>query len=143
MRFLSAFLTSSISLLLLGGTLKTLMAQSTVYDQGHIDQFCAENAEEPQPGVQFDGEEASPTVMQLAPGRYEYPTEGALILFPNNHFLLRLPTNTNEMVATDAQDLLVPREGILGGCSAEHLSEVVVKNDIDVNSLELVAPYTN
>lgn len=113
------------------------------YGKEDIDQFCEEpERSTPQPGIQFDGEAASPEVMALATGRYEYPNEGVLLYFANKHFLLRLPKmeEGDVMYGTDGDDLF-DTSGLVGGCSPEQLSEALVKNGISVDSLEFTKPY--
>lgn len=121
------------------------VAQSKQYGKGaDIYKFCAENENEPQPGMQFDGKEASVIVMQLESGRYEYPNEGSLDLFPEKYFVLKLPSlQREEIYGTDGNDLIIGGTNpIIGGCSLEQLSEVIRKNNMSIDSFKLEKPYT-
>jgi len=114
------------------------------YGKEGIDRFCEEPGRSvPQPGTHFDGEQASPEVMALATGRYEYGDGGLLLFFENKHFLLklsRLPQGGGPIYGTDGDDLL-DAAGMVGGCSPEQLSEALLNNGVSVGSLELVALY--
>lgn len=130
-------------ILCFGGVSSLALAQSNRalgYGKDEIDSFCSRITNKPQLGIQFDGKEASPMIMQLAPGKYEYPNQGALLLFPNKHYLLQLSSDRSGIYGTDGDDLLA-KGGIVGGCSVEQLSEAILNNSIRIDSLKLVKPY--
>ena len=60
--------------------------------KGDLDSFCEEQA-----GVslssatQPNGEQPSPAVIQLAPGRYTHPDMAALLLYPDGRYFVRPP----------------------------------------------------
>ncbi|PZD73967.1 hypothetical protein C1752_01531 [Acaryochloris thomasi RCC1774] len=105
-----------------------------------VDDFCAKSTNKPKPGFQFDGKRAATAIMQLAPGKYEYPNAGALLLFSSKHYLIKLPTDSKGIYGTDGDDILFGG-GIVGGCSSEQLSEAISNNKMSVNDLKLVNPY--
>ncbi len=143
MKIFNPLLTILLTLSVVSGLPLIAVAEASrksSYGKDDIDEFCAGSTNKPQPGMQFDGKEASLAVMRLAPGKYEYPNEGILLLFLNKHFLLRLPTNRNGIFGTDGDDF-ISTEGIVGGCSAEQLSEVILNNNIRIELFELVKPY--
>lgn len=115
----------------------------TFYGKEDISEFCETRPMTVQPGVQFNGVAASDVVMRMAPGQYTYHNEGNLIIFSNKHFLLQIATGTNAVTATDGPDLLIPGARILGGCSAEQLSEALTANNIDVDAFERVEGYSD
>lgn len=86
-------------------------------------------------GMQFSGVAASPTVMAMAPGEYDYLSEGSLLLFPAGEFILKFPEARDNVGLTDGPDLY-NRVAIIG-CSAEQLSEAILKNEL---SVELFRP---
>jgi len=99
-----------------------------------IAEFCATSENKPQPGMQFDGKAASPTVLELAAGIYVYPDEGVLIITEEKHYFLQLPTTRQGIYGTDGDDYIIG-SGVVAGCSAEQLSEAIANNSISTELL--------
>jgi len=110
------------------------------FGKSDIDAFCAKSTGKPSPGIQLDGKRADADVMRLQPGKYRYPKQGALLLFPDAHFLLQLPTDREGIHGTSGDDLLASG-GIVGGCSKEQLSEALQSNRLQASSFERVTSY--
>jgi len=101
--------------------------------------FCSDK-KSPITGKQFNGDRANKTVMKMVAGKYSYPNGGALLLFLNNNYVLKLPKNSNGIHGTSADDLMASG-GILGGCSKEQLSEVMRENGLKSLYFKLVKMY--
>ena len=133
---------SLLSLSMLGTALaSTSFAQTSSsespYTPEKIDAFCADSgAALPPAGVQPNGERALSTVMQLSPGLYQYPNGGVLLLFSNKTFFIKVPAVSNTLSGTSGPDMLYAGQRVIGGCSAEQLSEVVVANSLDAESFQ-------
>ena len=112
------------------------------YGKDDINAMCtSDSVTAPEPGMHFDGTVAAVAVLELAPGRYDYPNEGAMLFFPDGQFLLKLPDDGRDTTyGTDGSDLL-GQGGIVGGCFAEQLSEAIANNSLDVDSFVLVSAY--
>ena len=110
------------------------------FGKSDIDRVCAKTRHKPAPRVQFDGKKANIEVMRLQPGKYNYPNQGALLLFANAHYLIKLPQNRDGIHGTDGNDLLASG-GIVGGCSKEQLSEAMQNNKLQVSSFKLIKIY--
>lgn len=111
-----------------------------VFSKSDIDRICANSRHSPTHGIQFDGQRANVAVMRLRPGKYGYLGQGALLLFANDHYLLKLPRNRNGIHGTNGDDLLAGG-GIIGGCSKEQLSEAIQNNALQVSSFRLIKSY--
>ena len=120
----------------------TASSKQQGYGKDDINEFCtSDRVRAPESGVHFDGTEADPTVLAMTPGRYSYPNEGAMLFYPDGQFLLRLPDDGRDTTyGTDGSDLL-GGGGIVGGCFAEQLSEVIANNSLDVELFTLVNAY--
>ena len=109
------------------------------FGKNDIVKFCSNNAM-PIKGKQFNGKPAIPLVLKMVAGKYSYMNGGALLLFSNNSYLLKLPKNRNGIHGTTADDLMASG-GILGGCSKEQLSEAIRKNSLKSIHFKLVKRY--
>ena len=105
-----------------------------------VDAFCNKPRTAPKKGVRFDGKPASPEVLAMKPGRYAYPANGALLYFPDQTYLIRLPDTRKGIFGTDGDDMLMSG-GILAGCFAEQLPEIFEKNELDFGAFELVKAF--
>lgn len=116
--------------------------QQQGYGKDDINELCtSDRVTAPEPGMHFDGTVASTAVLAMAPGRYDYPSEGAMLLFPDGQFLLKLPNDGRDTTyGTDGSDLL-GQGGIVGGCFGEQLSEAIANNSLNVDSFVLVSAY--
>lgn len=104
-----------------------------------IEKFCLHpeviNSNPPDKGIQYDGKKADPKVMALKVGRYYLPDNAVILLFDTGRFLVRVNDHRNHKVfGTDGPDLMLAG-GLVGGCYPEQLSEVVVKNNLDISIL--------
>ncbi len=110
------------------------------FGKDDIINFCKDKPT-PLIGKQFDGKKASKSVLSMVAGKYAYPGGGAMLLYSNGYYLLKLPTNHGGIVTgSDGPDLMASG-GILGGCSKEQLSEVILKNHLNIKHLKLVKKY--
>ena len=109
------------------------------FGKNDIVKFCS-NKSMPIEGKQFNGERAIPSVLKMVAGKYSYINGGALLLFSNNTYILKLPKNRNGTHGTTADDLMASG-GILGGCSKEQLSEAIRKNSLKSIYFKLVKRY--
>ena len=136
------FLTMSLGLFTIGSFIAAGHAEASErgFGKSDIDRFCAKSGHQPVAGQQFDGRSADVEVMRLQPGKYSYPDQGALLLFPDGHYLLQLPRNRDGIHGTAGDDLLASG-GIVGGCSKEQLSEAVQKNRLQPSSFERIKRY--
>lgn len=116
--------------------------QAQGYGKDDINEMClSDNVTTPETGMHFDGSEASAAVLALAPGRYDYPDQGAMLFYPDGQFLLKLPEDgRSNTYGTDGSDLLA-QGGIIGGCFAEQLSEAIANNSLEVDAFVLVNAY--
>ena len=105
-----------------------------------VDQFCGEERTQTTPGMQFNGKKASTAVMSMAPGRYDYIDNGAMMYFANKSYLVRLPDTRKGIFGTDGDDM-VAGGGLIIGCNGEQLSEIFERNELDINAFTLVKPY--
>ena len=107
-----------------------------------VDSMCDRPTDTPKPktGYQYDGNKASKDVMNMTSGRYSYPLGGALLAWPDNRYLLKLPSSSKGIYGTDGDDLLV-KGGIVGGCSKEQLSEAIARNELTLSDFTLVKAY--
>ena len=107
-----------------------------------INNMCIKVTNKPESGLQHDGEKANLAVLQMTPGMYSYPNEGALLLFTNDNYLLKLPKSDKPrtIFGTDGDDMLL-RSGIVGGCYKEQLSEALQRNELDPSLLRLQKSY--
>jgi len=119
----------------------TTEANAEGFGRADVDNFCENITNKAKPGLQFDGKKADEKIIQLKPGKYKYPKKGMILLFENNHFLLRLPSDRDGIHGTDGDDLIASG-GIVGGCSKEQLSEVFQNNKLDIKTLKLIKAYT-
>ena len=127
-----------ITLLLLSTLfLSTLSAKG--FGKSDIVRFCSDK-EIPTVGEQFDGQPANAVVLKMVAGKYSYPDGGALLLFLNNHYILKLPQNRNGIHGTSTDDLLAAG-GIVGGCSKEQLSEALEVNGLKSMNFKLIKKY--
>lgn len=104
-----------------------------------IDEFCEGRENLPQPGIQFDGQAASPAVLDLAQGIYTYPNQGILISVLGR-YVLQLPTDRQGIYGTDGDDYIVG-SGVVAGCSAEQLSEAIANNNLILDDFQLIRAY--
>lgn len=132
--------TLSLSAVLLLTVIAT-EANAKGFGRADVDKFCEQSTNKAKPGLQFDGKKADEKIIQLKPGKYKYPKQGMILLFENNHFLLRLPSDRDGIHGTDGDDLLAAG-GIVGGCSKEQLSEAFQNNKLDIKTLKLIKTYT-
>lgn len=111
------------------------IAESSM-EREDVEAFCAEpeRAAPPSPGVQFDGVEADPRVMTLEAGRYDLPENAAVLLFESGAYIVRVKDYAGGAIDSDGDDM-VAGGGLVGGCSREQLSEVIVKNGLDPDML--------
>lgn len=107
--------------------------------KAEVDTFCAQSTTTTRAGMQFNGKLASPDVMRMAAGRYNYPDNGALLYFPDKSYLIRLPETRDGIYGTDGDDMMMSG-GMLAGCSTEQLSEVIERNGLVFENFELVRP---
>ncbi len=122
-------------------SLFSVEANAKGFGKADIDNFCAKSTNKAEPGMQFDNKKANINIMQLKPGKYQYPNKGMLLLFKNNHYLLKLPENRDGIHGTDGDDLIASG-GIVGGCAKEQLSEAFQKNQLNIKTLKLIKLYT-
>ena len=127
----------SITLLLFTFLLNVALAKG--FGKSDIVKFCT-NKELPIAGKQFDGKYAIKTVLSMVAGKYSYPNGGALLLFSNNYYILKLPRNRDGIHGTATDDLLASG-GIVGGCSKEQLSEAIRKNNLSSSYFKLIKRY--
>ncbi len=113
--------------------------QAKGFGKKDIVNYCS-SKKLPTSGKQFNGITADKIVMNLLAGKYSYPNGGALLLFTNNYYILKLPSNRNGIHGTSTDDLMASG-GILGGCSKEQLSEAISKNSLTTNSFKLLKKY--
>ena len=113
--------------------------QAKGFGKKDIVNYCS-SKKLPTAGKQFNGISADKMVMNLLAGKYSYPNGGALLLFTNNYYILKLPSNRNGIHGTSTDDLIASG-GILGGCSKEQLSEAVSKNKLTAKSFKLLKKY--
>ena len=114
-------------------------ASAKGFGRDDIVEFCTDKAL-PTAGKQFNGERAIETVLNMEAGKYSYPNGGALLLFSNNNFILKLPKNRNGIHGTATDDLLASG-GIVGGCSKEQLSEAIRENSLKSIFFKLLKKY--
>ncbi|MEL7359215.1 MAG: hypothetical protein AAFN40_21995 [Cyanobacteria bacterium J06560_6] len=116
--------------------------QQQGYGKDDINEFCiSDRVTAPEPGMQFDGVEASEAVLAMVPGQYDYPEGGAMLFFPDGQFLLKLPEDGRGTIyGTDGSDLLAGG-GIVGGCFVEQLSEAIANNSLTIDAFVLVRSY--
>ena len=114
-------------------------ASAKNFGKDDIVKFCTDKAL-PTAGKQFNGERAIESVLNMKAGKYSYPNGGALLLFSNNNFILKLPKNRNGIHGTATDDLLASG-GIVGGCSKEQLSEAIRENSLKSVNFKLVKRY--
>jgi len=105
-----------------------------------VDKLCETSTNDPIPGKQFNGKLAATEVLIMQPGRYSYPNNGALLLFADKSYLVRLPDTRQGIYGTDGDDLLMAG-GIVGGCHIEGLSEVFERNKLTFGDFELEAAF--
>ena len=129
-----------VAVVSLSSTALSEMSQDQGYGKSDIDRFCDTAVSETEQGVQFNGKKADETVLEMTSGRYSYPGGGALLLFGNDRYLIKLPNGYNGIYGTDGDDLLAAG-GIVGGCSKEQLSEAVQNNDLEPDEFDLVERY--
>ena len=123
-------------------TLLSLLINTAVakgFGKDDIAKFCSDK-KSPITGKQFNGESANTSVLKLVAGKYSYPNGGAMLLFANNNYIVKLPNNRDGIHGTDGDDLIASG-GILGGCSKEQLSEVVAENGLSAGLFVLVKRY--
>lgn len=113
--------------------------QAKGFGKKDIVNFCS-SKKLPTSGKQFNGVDADKTVMGLLAGKYKYSNGGALLLFTNNYYILKLPSTKNGIHGTSTDDLMASG-GILGGCSKEQLSEAISTNKLTVKSFKLLKKY--
>jgi len=108
-----------------------------------IDSMCDRPTDtpRPKPGYQYDGDKASEAVMTIAPGMYSYPLGGAMLVWSDNRYLIKLPSSRKGIFGTDGDDLLA-KGGLVGGCSLEQLSEAISRNDLTFGDFKMVKRYT-
>ena len=129
---------SMLSTALASASFAQTSSSESPYTQEEIDAFCADSsAALPPAGIQPNGERALSTVMQLSPGLYQYPNGGVLLLFSNKTFFIKVPAISSTLSGTDGPDMLYASQRIIGGCSAEQLSEVIVANSMDAGSFQV------
>ena len=109
------------------------------FGQNDVIKFCSDK-KSPILGKQFDGKTASNSVLNLVAGKYSHPNGGALLLFTNNYYIMKLPSNTKVTRGTSTDDLMASG-GILGGCSKEQLSEAISINGLVGTSFKLLKKY--
>ena len=127
----------SLFVLLSLGVLNSASAKG--FGKNDIVKFCSNKAM-PIAGKQFNGERANQSVLKMVAGKYSYPNGGALLLFSNNSYIVKLPKNRDGIHGTSADDLMASG-GILGGCSKEQLSEVMRKNGLKSLYFKLIKRY--
>ncbi len=118
-------------------------AQKKGYGFEDINKMCQNVSSKPERGMQFDGNKANPKILNMPAGKYIYPDNGVLVVYKNDNYLIKLPRKGNEGIAingTDGDDLLI-MGGIVGGCFKEQLSEVIRKNNLELERFTLVKAY--
>lgn len=108
------------------------------YGKQDIAQFCSDK-KLPSPGKQYNGRYANNLVLKLVAGKYSYPNGGALLLFADNSYLLKIPSNRKKIVGTSGSDFMGGK--VLGGCSKEQLSEALRANSLKSTFLKLRKKY--
>jgi len=127
----------SIAVLLSLGFLN--LASAKGFGKKDIIEFCSDK-KSPILGKQFNGERANSSVLKMVAGKYSYPNGGAMLLFTNNYYIVKLP-NTRDGIHGTSGDDLIASGGILGGCSKEQLSEVMRENGLKSIYFKLVKRY--
>ena len=127
----------SIAVLLSLGFLN--LASAKGFGKKDIIEFCSDK-KSPILGKQFNGERANSSVLKMVAGKYSYPNGGAMLLFTNNYYIVKLP-NTRDGIHGTSGDDLIASGGILGGCSKEQLSEVIRENGLKSIYFKLVKRY--
>jgi len=117
----------------------TNLTQAKGFGKDDVANFCRDK-EAPTTGKQMDGKDASNTVLNLIAGKYSYSNGGALLLFTNNYYIIKLPSNRDGIHGTSGDDLIASG-GILGGCSKEQLSEAITNNSLNAGSFKLLKRY--
>ena len=112
------------------------------WGKADIDNMCNKPSKTPVPaaGWQYDGNKASSAVMNMSFGKYTYPNGGMMLVWPDERYLIKLPSTRKGIFGTDGDDLLASG-GLVGGCSLEQLSEAIARNDLDFGSLKQVKAY--
>ncbi len=112
------------------------------WSKADVDKMCDRPTETPVPeaGYQYDGQKASDKILQMASGKYAYPNGGAMLVWPDARYLIKLPSTRKGVFGTDGDDLLASG-GIVGGCSREQLSEAIRKNELRVENFMQVKAY--
>lgn len=128
---------STIVLVLSFFFLNTVSAKG--FGKNDIVKFCSDKSM-PIAGKQFNGGNANQSVLKMVAGKYSYPKGGALLLFSNNNYILKLPKNRNGIHGTSTDDLMASG-GILGGCSKEQLSEAMSENGLKAIYFKLLKRY--
>ena len=114
-------------------------ASAKGFGKDDIVKFCSSKAM-PIAGKQFNGQGAVQSVLDMVAGKYSYPNGGALLLFSNGNYILKLPKNRNGTHGTSTDDLMASG-GILGGCSKEQLSEAIQENSLTNMNFKLLKRY--
>jgi len=116
-------------------------AQGQSVSKENIDGFCTQARTQPTKGVQFNGKSVSRDVLAMRPGRYSYPENGALLYYPDQTFLIRLPDTRKGIFGTDGDDMIMSG-GVVGGCFVEQLSEIFERNELAFEAFTAEHLYT-
>jgi len=115
------------------------LAWAKPFGKKDITNFCS-NKISPIEGKQFDKKDANKDVLAFVAGKYSYPNGGALLLFSEGYYIMKLPSNRNGIHGTSTDDLMASG-GILGGCSKEQLSEAISENALNSTLFKLLKKY--
>lgn len=105
-----------------------------------ISRFCKKHEKPIKTTIQPNGKKANSAVLKFVGGKYKYPDGGAMLLFNNGYYIVKLPNSTKATYGTSGDDILGGR--LAGGCSLEQLSEFLNKNSMQPDRFIIIKRYT-